>query len=200
MKLEMQGQMRLEQKMKLAPHMIQAMEILQLPKLELLERVEQELNSNPVLEREQSETEAESTQDSQETAAEPETDNVEDFGKLDNLDEGYREFFDESEGAVRKPAGDGDKKLEALKNTAEGTQSIYDYLEQQWRMVEAEPEVKKAGEKIIDYIDERGYLTVRLEQFHSKEQNDLKLEHFQKALELIQQLEPAGVGARDLKE
>jgi len=199
MKLEMQGQMRLEQKMKLAPHMIQAMEILQLPKLELLERIEQELNSNPVLEREGAATESEAEQNEQDTT-EPETDNVEDFGKLDNLDEGYREFFDESEGAVRKPAGDGDKKLEALKNTANGSQSLYDYLEEQWRLIEAEPEVKKAGEKIIDYIDERGYLTVRLEQFHSKEKNGLKLEHFRKALELIQQLEPAGVGARDLKE
>ena len=50
MKLEMTGQMRLEQRMKLAPHMIQSMEILQLPILALQERIEQELNSNPVLE------------------------------------------------------------------------------------------------------------------------------------------------------
>ena len=50
MKLEMRGQMRMEQKMKLAPHMIQSMEILQLPILALQERIEQELNSNPVLE------------------------------------------------------------------------------------------------------------------------------------------------------
>ena len=50
MKLEMTGQMRLEQKLKLAPHMIQSMEILQLPILALQERIEQELNSNPVLE------------------------------------------------------------------------------------------------------------------------------------------------------
>ena len=50
MKLEMRGQMRMEQRMKLAPHMIQSMEILQLPILALQERIEQELNSNPVLE------------------------------------------------------------------------------------------------------------------------------------------------------
>ncbi|MHC4084214.1 MAG: hypothetical protein ACYSU5_03265 [Planctomycetota bacterium] len=40
MKLEMRGQMRLEQRMKLAPHMIQSMEILQLPILALQERIE----------------------------------------------------------------------------------------------------------------------------------------------------------------
>ena len=41
MKLEMTGQMRMEQRMKLAPHMIQSMEILQLPILALQERIEQ---------------------------------------------------------------------------------------------------------------------------------------------------------------
>ncbi len=50
MKLEMTGHLRMEQKMKLAPHMIQSMEILQLSILALQERIEQELNSNPVLE------------------------------------------------------------------------------------------------------------------------------------------------------
>ncbi len=50
MKLEMRGDMRMEQRMKLAPHMIQSMEILQLPILALQERIEQELNTNPVLE------------------------------------------------------------------------------------------------------------------------------------------------------
>ena len=50
MKLDMTNQMRLEQRMKLAPRMIQSMEILQLPTLALLEKIEQELNSNPVLE------------------------------------------------------------------------------------------------------------------------------------------------------
>ena len=53
MKLQMTGQMRLEQRMKLAPHMIQSMEILQLPLLALKDRIEQELNSNPTLEIEE---------------------------------------------------------------------------------------------------------------------------------------------------
>ena len=50
MKLSMTGQMRMEQKMKLAPRMIQSMEVLQLPLLALQEKIEAELNSNPVLE------------------------------------------------------------------------------------------------------------------------------------------------------
>ena len=53
---------------------------------------------------------------------------------------------------------------------------------------------------IINYIDKRGYLTVRLEQLHNKDRADFTFEDLQKALKLVQKLEPAGVGARDLKE
>ena len=65
-------------------------------------------------------------------------------------------------------------------------------------MVEAEDGVKKAGSIIIDYIDERGYLTVRLEQLYSKDRADFTLDDLKKALQLVQKLEPTGVGARDL--
>ena len=47
----MSTHMRLEQRMKLAPRMIQSMEVLQLPLLALQEKIEAELNSNPVLEQ-----------------------------------------------------------------------------------------------------------------------------------------------------
>ncbi|HEC61618.1 MAG TPA: hypothetical protein ENI27_05120 [bacterium] len=51
MKMSMTGQMRMEQRMKLAPRMIQSMEVLQLPLLALQEKIEAELSSNPVLEQ-----------------------------------------------------------------------------------------------------------------------------------------------------
>jgi RNA polymerase sigma-54 factor len=60
--------------------------------------------------------------------------------------------------------------------------------------------VKKAGSMIIDYIDDRGYLSVRLEQLYNKDRSDFTIDDLKKALELVQTLEPAGVGARDLKE
>jgi len=73
-------------------------------------------------------------------------------------------------------------------------------LEEQWRMLEAEEPVKKAGSSIIDYIDDRGYLGVRLEQLYNKDRSDFTYDDLEKALELVQSLEPAGVGARNLKE
>ena len=50
MRLDVSQQLRLEQQMKLAPRIIQAMEILQLPMLALQERIDEEMELNPVLE------------------------------------------------------------------------------------------------------------------------------------------------------
>jgi len=102
MKLEMRGQMRLEQKMKLAPHMIQSMEILQLPILALQERIEQELNSNPVLEMvEPSDPQAPPVEtdkppdnisvDERDLVVNTDNNKVEDFQRLDNLGEGFQD-------------------------------------------------------------------------------------------------------------
>ena len=205
MKLEMRGLMRLEQRMKLAPRMIQSMEILQLPILALQERIEQELNGNPVLEVDEPSS-AEQT-DSGEDAGEKEsvaaTDGkpAENFERVEDLGEDYKDYVNES--AHYRPAAQSDEpdsKLEAIKNTAAPAQSLHDYLLEQWRMVEADEPVKKAGSTIIDYIDEKGYLTVRLEQLYNKDRADFTLDDLNKAIALVQGLEPVGVGARDLKE
>ena len=210
MKLEMRNQMRMELRMKLAPHMIQSMEILQLPILALQERIEQELNSNPVLEMSEPES-----HDDGDTAQEPVQDDVddkdlvvgtdndkaEDFERLNSLGDGFKDYMDQA-GPYRRRArtDEPDKKLEALKNTAALPQSLHEYLGDQWRMVDAAEPVKIAGNMIIDYVDSRGYLTVRLEQLHNKDRGDFTVDDLNEALELVQKLEPAGVGARDLRE
>ena len=211
MKLEMRNQMRLEQRMKLAPHMIQSMEILQLPILALQERLEQELNSNPVLEIEEPSGPEEEGSDGEQpeagaaeredTAVSTEAERGENFESVAELDDGYRDYLDLAQTfRPRVHTDEPDRKFEAMKNTAAPPQSLHEYLMDQWRLVEAEEPTKKAGGIIIDYIDERGYLTVRLEQLHNKDRTDFTFDDLKRALELVQKLEPAGVGARDLKE
>ncbi len=215
MKLEMTGQMRMEQRMKLAPHMIQSMEILQLPILALQERIEQELNSNPVLELEESAEPTAEEAPAQEIPEDDDYDKVEqktlvvdtDINKADDFERLAsfgREFGDyiEQSGPVRYTGADDevDPKLQAIKNTAALPQSLHEHLTEQWRLIEASPAVKKAGESIIDYIDDRGYLSVRLEQLHNHDRKDFTFEDLKEALRLVQTLEPTGVGARDIKE
>lgn len=210
MKLEMTGQMRLEQKMKLAPHMIQSMEILQLPILALQERIEQELNSNPVLEVEEPAAN-DDTEPVQQDSAEALDDkdsvissdqkNLDNFERLDSLDKEYTDYMDQA-GVFRRTirSDEPDRKLEALKNTEALPKSLHEYLLEQWGLVEADQPVKNAGVMIIDYIDDRGYLSVRLEQLHNKDKTDFTFDDLKAALQLVQKLDPPGVGARDLKE
>ncbi len=215
MKLEMQRQLRLEQRMMLAPRMIQAMEILQLPILALQERIEQELSENPVLELEEP-AEAnppdanppDAPQDAQQQDVNEKdlslaTDNnkLEDFERLESVDEDLRQHIDQVDEFPRRVYTDEpDPKLQALKNTAAPSQSLQDHLQQQWRLVDAPPAVRKAGEEIISYIDDRGYLSVPLGHLCNKDNSDFGMEDLEEALKLVQKLEPTGVGARDLKE
>ena len=212
MKLEMRGQLRLEQRMTLAPHMIESMEILQLPILALQERIEQELNSNPVLEIDEpaspesdSPVEGQPVEDEEvnekELAIGTDNQKTEDFERIENLDDNYKDYMRQADAfRPRLGSNEPDKKLEAIKNTAAHPQSLHEYLIDQWGLVEADEPVKRAGSIIIDYIDDKGYLTVRLEQLHNKDRADFTFDDLTKALELVQRLEPTGVGARNLKE
>jgi RNA polymerase sigma-54 factor len=210
MKLEMQRQLRLEQQMKLAPRMIQSMEILQLPILALQERIEQELNSNPVLEIEEPSSAEAGTQTSEGPAIDmserdlvvnSDKNKTEDFQRLDSIGDEYQDYMSQTASFhPRSSSDEDDSKFQAINNTAARPQSLHEHLMDQWRLVDTEESVKKAGQAIIDYIDARGYLSVRLEQLHNKDKKGFTYKDLQTALGLVQKLEPTGVGARDLKE
>ena len=217
--MSMTPQMRLSQQLKLAPRMIQSMEVLQLPLLALQEKIEMELNSNPVLEQFEDADEDAQTSQEQQSQQQPEaqenkelvvndnSNNVEDFQRLDNIsdsDTGYDDYMDKSASVnysrSRVSGGDPDKKLQAIQNTAALERSLNDSLIDQWRLVEADDNIRTAGSLIIDYINRKGYLTVRLEQLYNKDKHNFGIEVFYNALALVQKLDPAGVGARDLSE
>lgn len=210
MKMSMTGQMQLRQQMKLAPRMIQSMEILQLNNLALLEKIDAELNSNPILEITDSETVPETAAQEdppvedirqQELTIGEDSNNAEDFQRLDGFDGDFGGHIYRGDSISRRRYDDEyDPKLAALNNAPVTVHSLHEYLTNQWQPVDAEEPVKKAGQAIIDYIDDRGYLQVRLEQLYNKDKSDFNLEHLTAALKLVQQLEPLGVGASDLKE
>src|SRR5271170_5940343 len=99
MRLDTTQQMRTEMRMRMAPRMIQSMEILQLPVMALQERIEQEMLDNMVLEDARESGPAES--DGEETAAPaaPETETEEpepnEFDSLTELAENWSELYDE---------------------------------------------------------------------------------------------------------
>lgn len=205
MRLDVSQQLRLEQRMKLSPQMIQAMEILQLPLLALQERIEQELSSNPVLELaeaapEPAEAAEEEGPNRGDESAVAKTEGQE-YERLDDFGREHAEEL-EWEGRPRPAARDGerDAKLDALANSPAPEQNLTEYLLEQWAFVEGDEPVKAAGRTIITNIDEDGYLRISLDELTSAGEEPLSPAALAAALPMVQRLDPPGVGARDLRE
>src|SRR2546426_7626610 len=100
MRLDTHMSQRMEQKMILAPRMIQSMEILQLPIMALQERIQQELQENPVLELKESNDEAAAAEDKEgeegDTEGElviDEDDSEIDFDRLEAISRDWEDHF-----------------------------------------------------------------------------------------------------------
>jgi RNA polymerase sigma-54 factor len=76
--------------------------------------------------------------------------------------------------------------------------TLADYLQQQLSLVVLSEEVRDAADAIIGNLDENGYLTLSLEEIAAS--GEFRLETLREALQVVQSLDPAGVGARDLQE
>jgi RNA polymerase sigma-54 factor len=212
--------MRQDMRQLLTPRMIQSMEILQLPLMALEERIEQELENNPVLEMRENELDPSAppaegdgeVEIRQEDFADGErplvvkenSDQSEDFDRLAKLSEYLEnEEFATNGGGFRSASsydGERDKKLDAMNNTAARSGTLADYLMNQWTFIECSPAIRKAGEALINYIDAEGYLRVKLEDIQKDSKAPLAIPDMEEALKLIQTLEPAGVGARTMQE
>src|SRR3954447_19257190 len=118
MRLDTSQQMRTDMRLRMAPRMIQSMEILQLPLMALQERIDQELSENPVL-VDLRETPAPETDAEEETPAAPEEPAQTEFegeGELDGGDdwsEAYGETHRLSRAALSEEA---DRKHDAMQN------------------------------------------------------------------------------------
>ncbi len=210
--------MRIDQRMKLAPRMIQSMEILQMSQAALEERIDQELVSNPtlelqepgadsdVLEADRKQQERDSREGERELVVGDDRDRAADFERLTNISEQYGESWDANtygtaRNRVSGSSGERDQKRDAMENTAARTDSLYDQLIAQWHLVETDPKIQKIGEYLIGFIDADGYLRTDPDMLLSQAPVDLGAEDLDQTLQRLQQnLEPPGLAARDLRE
>jgi RNA polymerase sigma-54 factor len=207
MRLDTRQQLKLQQQMKLSPRIIQAMEILQLPMMGLLERIDAELQANPVLELDEQASEPLQREEDLAERGEQdlviqENDSGEDFQRLADFTDEYGLDTFSGEAPPRPPADSsaGDRKLEAMANTPAPAESLTDYLLEQWRFVDVEPAIAEAGRQLISYIEPDGYLRTPLEEIAARSEPPVTVETLRTALAKVQTLEPLGVAARDLRE
>ena len=215
MRLSFGQDLRLVQKQVLAPRMIQSMEILQLPILALEERIEQEIEENPVLDLSEedpdlpAETEETPAEESPDAPSEEErelvinetTQNEADFERLMKMDEEWPDHFEEHSRPSRAETEEaGERKLDAMANMVARPQTLQDYLNDQLGWFEIDPPLRAMCEKIIYNLDTNGYLQGRLEDLLGLEATKDDLALVQQALAVVQRLDPPGVAARDTRE
>ena len=214
MRMQMGLQARQIQTQKLAPRMIQSMEILQLPTLALQERIEQEMNENPLLEQQEIDPtvpEEEIEAPSQDTRSESEkelvvdgdSDNSEDFERLQNMVAELPSTFDDSfKRSANRVQQDSDRRHDLMANAQARPESLNDFLQHQLSEMDIDDRVEHFAERIISTLDARdgGYLRTPLADLlpagHSEEDAELA----EQALEIVQSLEPLGIAARTLSE
>lgn len=215
MRMETSLNQRQELRLRLAPQILQSIEILQLATLDLKGLIEREMEINPTIEIESQEalsvsrelempdTSPDAPQDLAELQA-PSKDSLEaEFERLEGLNEQWKEFS----GSYRPRGGGGgekDKKMEAMQNTADTrTDSLQEVMERQLTELNLRDRDVKIASYMIWNIDENGYLRYRLdEEFARGVEVDppCTLDEMHDVLELIQGFEPPGIGARDLRE
>ncbi len=214
MRLSFGQEMRLQQKQVLAPRMIQSMEILQLPIMALQERIEQEIQENPCLEVSQEEdpdlpdepkAEVENpdapSEEERELVLDESKDNVDDFERLMQMDEQWPDYFeDRSRPSATRMDEDADRRHDAIANLADRPPSLQDYLHDQLAWFDVSDQVRKMAERIIYALDSNGYLPAPLEDLLDSNATPEELEAAREALQLVQKLDPPGVGARDERE
>ncbi len=225
MRIDAGQHMRLDQRMKLTPRMIQSMEILQMASQALEERIEQELASNPTLEMREPGEDAEDLRNEREQeardASEGERELVvsedatdtgkDDFERLSNLSEEYgdewagntyeSESYRSTSERPYRDTGERDVKIDAMANTAARPESLTEQLLAQWHLAEAPPEYREAGDHLIEFIDDDGYIRTDMDTIADQAPSGVTREQLETTLTLLQQvLEPVGLAARDVRE
>ena len=149
----------------MSPQMQQAIRLLQLPILELSQKIEEELAQNPVLEEAPLEAPAPEVQQPSETPAESRTDEVafdKEFDTLAKLDDEWRDFFRQTAPYTRRSEEDEEKRA-FLESSITRDETLEESLSKQMMLAAADEEEKKLGLFIIGHIDENGYLTTDID-------------------------------------
>ena len=200
MRLDIGLNQRLDLQLRLAPQIIMSIELLQLPAMDLLDAIEQELDTNEFLEKgpaDQVDTDK-PKEDTPQTEAE-QADAVKD----DEL-ERYEQMDIWDDPSLRRPKSRNEDmlnaKMEAMQNTASTGPSLQDALLAQYQLLEIDERFDSLAEQIIFNVDGNGYLAYSLEDILDPVADRYDMEDAEYVLSRIQRLEPRGVGARSREE
>ncbi|HOJ52363.1 MAG TPA: RNA polymerase factor sigma-54 [Syntrophales bacterium] len=198
--MDLKQQLKLSQQLVMTPQLQQAIKLLQLSRLEMVEAINKELEENPLLEEEMEEdfiAEEEPLQKAEE--ARPSEQPREITGEGDGRDDfdwdSYLEDFGPV-GTVREKAEP--EEGPTWDNVLTKAPTLTDHLLWQLRLSRLTEEEMTIGENIIGNLDGNGYLTCTVEEI--AEQLGVEPKKVEEVLSKVQGFDPPGVAARDLRE
>ncbi len=195
----MKQNLSLQQKLlqKLSPQQIQVIKLLEIPTLLLEQRIKKELEENPVLELES---------EGQEPEEDNETRDDADTSDVDNEEFTFDDYYDEEEDIPSYKLNTNNYSKDDVYVDipfSVGT-TFHEFLYEQLGMVKLTEEEHQLAEYIIGNIDDDGYLRRELIAISDDLAFNMNIEISEKELlrilKIIQDFDPPGVGARDLRE
>lgn len=205
MAMELRLQLKLAQKLVMTPQLRQAIKLLQLNRLELSDALQAEIEQNPALEEDVSPLEpaenvlslSSTTEQSAESGREQDiTEKVEVSDNLSDVNwEDYANNFDSNFSfAHETPPADAPSQFEFISEKP----GLMAYL--QWQLAHCELDVKEKEIALyfIGNLNRYGFLEVEVEDVVVA--TDCEKDEAEYVLEVIQDLDPPGIGARDISE
>jgi RNA polymerase sigma-54 factor len=209
-------QLKLGQSLTMTPQLQQAIRLLQLSTLELQTEVQTILESNPMLEQDEGEQEradgtdqaaseaSDKTDDHSATAdadTAPAAENTDTIPEDLPTDSSWDDVYDSGLTSLSAPGHDDRRDI--LETMSSGSEGLHEHLHWQLDMASMSDTDRLIGSALIDSIDDDGYLTQDSSEIHAQlaaRLPEIEQEEVDAVLHLIQQFDPAGVGARNLGE
>ena len=203
MALDLRLQVKLSQQLVMTPQLQQAIKLLQLSRMELVDVVTEELTENPLLEeivepRTDAETAAAKEESKVSDEAAPEQEVKAESEGMEDIDwqtylEGYSLNSSDSRNNYESP-----EERPSFESLLTKHEKLYDHLMWQLRMSSFADTEKLAAAVIIGNLDDIGYLHANLEEMAA--QSEYAIEVFIAALARVQQFDPPGVASKNLQE
>jgi RNA polymerase sigma-54 factor len=196
--MQLKTSLKLSQQLRMTPQLQQAIKLLQLSRLELEGAIRKELDENPVLEEFQDVAEEESPKvESQQEAS---ADNAEGQAASDPRQQEefeWENYLDTSYKPPQGPVG-GTDEIMNYENLISTSTSLHDHLMWQMGLGGFNEDEQHILAILISYVDDDGYIKTPFEEI-AQEENTTASE-LEEMMPFLQEFDPAGVGARDLKE
>ncbi|HEX4861042.1 MAG TPA: RNA polymerase factor sigma-54 [Rhizomicrobium sp.] len=204
-------EIRQGQSLVMTPQLQQAIKLLQLSNIELNEYCEQEMEKNPLLERDDSTPEPEAQHAEADTGGTETLDAAlsrEDFSKAEDMDASHEDKYDSGEAPMSAaPLTDwttvrGQQSFDGedggLESSVAAGGSLKDHLEEQLAIAALSADRRLVCLALIDAVDEAGYLRADLDEL--AERLGTSRECVEEVLKVLQGFDPVGIAARDLAE